>query len=253
MFKVIKGFDAEVYFFTDCKPESYQYRPCDYGTGGDVDFWFKLFSMENGKVLRWNIEPPHYSIKVNSAWSGDGTNYGGLEGYRTQEDDPKLEKSLDEAIAKYSEFFCAFELDREIAPGIRLYKDDHLVVFNPNRPDIWIPVTVKEIMEVKLAYNKVKHEIDSINYEKMVAGWAKMNFNPDPEHTMRPKLYQMIKKEYENFTAEELSLPAYSGASEESGISKINVRGDGRAVVRFNPACWDRSLPDTAIQFMTFY
>jgi len=80
-----------------------------------------------------------------------------------------------------------------------------------------------------------------------------MNFNPDPEHTMRPKLYQMIKKEYENFTAEELSLPAYSGANEESGISKINVRGDGRAVVRFNPACWDRSLPDTAIQFMTFY
>ena len=79
-----------------------------------------------------------------------------------------------------------------------------------------------------------------------------MNFNPDPEHTMRPKLYQMIKKEYENFTAEELNLPAYSGASEESGISKINVRGDGRAVVRFNPSCWDRSLPATAVQYMSW-
>jgi hypothetical protein len=39
--------------------------------------------------------------------------------------------------------------------------------------------TTKEIMEVKMTCYKVKHEIDSINYEKMVAGWAKMNFNPD--------------------------------------------------------------------------
>jgi hypothetical protein len=62
----------------------------------------------------------------------------------------------------------------------------------------------------------------------------------------------MIKKEFENFTAEELSLPAYSGANEESGISKINVRGDGRAVVRFNPSCWDRSLPVTAVQYMSW-
>ena len=85
----------------------------------------------------------------------------------------------------------------------------------------------------------------------MVAGWAKMNFNPDPDRTMQPKLYQAIKKEYENFTTEELSLPAYSGANQESGISTINTRGDGRAVVKFNPASWDRSLPAAAVQYIT--
>jgi hypothetical protein len=107
-------------------------------------------------------------------------------------------------------------------------------------------------MENKLAYYKVKHQIDSINYEKMVAGWAKMNFNPDPDRKMQPKLYQAVKKEFDNFTSEELNLPAYSGASEECGISTINARGEGRAVVKFNPDCWDRSLPVTTVQYMSW-
>ena len=68
---------------------------------------------------------------------------------------------------------------------------------------------------------------------------------------MRPRMYQIIKKEFENFTAEELSMSAYSCPTEECGISTINARGEGRAVVRFNPACWDRSLPVTSVQFMT--
>lgn len=223
MFKVIKGFDAEVYFFTDCKPESYHYRPCDYGTGGNVDFWFKLFWMENGKVLRWNIEPPHYSIKVNSAWSGDGTNYGGLEGYRTQEDDPKLEKSLDEAIAKYSEFFCAFELDREIAPGIRLYKDDHLVVFNPNRPDIWIPVTVKEVRDASLNYWKIK-----------------------PGNKM---VYDYLVEAFSKLTPEELSSLAFNG--NEDKIVGVTAERSGLQIMKFNHEYWDRAKPRSAVPFVT--
>jgi hypothetical protein len=58
-----------------------------------------------------------------------------------------------------------------------------------------------------------------------------------------------MKKEFEVFTSEELSQPAYS--SPQSGISTINANGEGRAVVRFNPVCWDRTLPPIAVQFMS--
>jgi hypothetical protein len=61
----------------------------------------------------------------------------------------------------------------------------------------------------------------------------------------------MIKKEYNTFTASELDLPAFSGSIEDTGISMINARGYGRPVVRYNPACWDRSLPASTIQFMS--
>jgi len=36
----------------------------------------------------------------------------------------------------------------------------------------------------------------------------------------------------------------------QSGISTINTREEGNAVMKFNPACWDRTLPATPVQFI---
>ena len=93
--------------------------------------------------------------------------------------------------------------------------------------------------------------IDSINYEKTKAQWAKMNFKPAAGKSMQPMLYDVIKNEYEKFTVEELNSPAFLSSDEQFGVSMVNTRGVGRLVVRFNPACWDRSLPVTAIQFIS--
>ena len=106
-------------------------------------------------------------------------------------------------------------------------------------------------MEAKLEYYKVKKEIDRVLQEKMLAAWAKMDFTPDPGQVPTTTVYDEINKEYENFTAEELNRPAFYGSGEKYGISGINARGDGVAVVRFNPECWDRSLPATAVQYLT--
>ena len=38
----------------------------------------------------------------------------------------------------------------------------------------------------------------------------------------------------------------------QSGISKINTHGEGNAVMKINPACWDITLPVTAVQFISF-
>jgi hypothetical protein len=74
-----------------------------------------------------------------------------------------------------------------------------------------------------------------------------MNFKPDKVNS--PNVYDLIKMEFENFTADELKQPAFSDS--QSGISTINSRGEGMPVVRFNPASWNRALPSTVVQFMS--
>jgi hypothetical protein len=113
---------------------------------------------------------------------------------------------------------------KEVAPGVRLYANGNIVVFNPDRPDFWIPVTVKEIMEAKLAYYKVRKEIDDANDSKAVQEWAKPGFVPAA--SFKVAVYDAIKKEYENFTSEELNSRAYYSSRYES-ISCINAKGEG--------------------------
>ena len=80
---------------------------------------------------------------------------------------------------------------------------------------------------------------------------ASINFQ-DIATLLYPRLYHVIKQEYENFTTEEYNLPAYSCPTEECGISNINARGEAKAVVKFNPACWDRSLPVTTVRYLSW-
>ena len=250
------GFDAIVRlygFYCDKKN-----RKEDFGLRSAIGITFHDFYIENGVSCRATGNTAHGTeIFVNSPIYYISTQFDEAE-FKT-DDPPHLKQALEKARENLRNYYTTAPVIKEIAPGVRLYAPDpgtwfkgSLLVFNPDRPDIWIPVTVKEIMDVKLAYYKVKHAIDSINYEKMVAGWTKMNFNPDPDRGMRPKLYQAIKQEYENFTAEELKLPAWSCPTEACGISTINSRGEGRAVVKFNPDCWDRSLPVTAVQYLSW-
>lgn len=250
------GFDAVIGLSAYCYDERSKMK--DYGIRGSIGISFHHFYTQNGvshTATGWSAHGTE--IIINNPLYYISTQFDEAE-FKT-DDPPHLKQPLEKARENLRKYYTTAPVIEEIAPGVRLYASDagawfkgSLHIFNPERPEIWIPVTVKEIMEIKLAYYKVKHEIDSINYEKMVAGWAKMNFNPDPDHTMKPRLYQVIKQEFENFSADELKLPAFASAGEESGISGINARGEGRAVVKFNPDCWDRSLPETTVQYMSW-
>jgi hypothetical protein len=223
----------------------------DFGIQSSIYFSFHHFWIENGVSYTATgntargagllINNP--TTLISSQFTETGFNTG---------DPSRLKQPLEEALGNLQKYYTVAPVIKEIAPGVRLYSSTGwfkgvLVIFNPERPDIWIPVTVKEIMEAKLAYYKVKQEIDTINYEKTLAEWAKMNFKP--AQVMYPNQYDVLKKEFENFTSKELNLPAFS--SPQSGISTINALGEGRPVVRFNPACWNRSLPTTAVQFIS--
>lgn len=248
------GFDALVSFTTYCFDK--KNKMADYGMQSSIGFTFHHFYLDDGVSCRATGNTAHGTeIIINNPICFISTQFDEA-GYKT-DDPPHLKQPLEKALENLKKYYFTAPIIKEIAPGVRLYAGGGwfkgvLFVFNPERPYIWIPVTIKEIMEAKLAYYKVKQEIDSVNYEKMVAGWAKMNFNPDPDRTMKPMLYQVIKQEYENFTADELKLPAFVSSSEESGISGFNARGEGRAVVKFNPECWDRSLPVTSVQYMSW-
>jgi len=223
----------------------------DFGVQSSIYFSFHHFWIENGVSGTATGNTAHGSSLlinnpirlISSQFIETGFNAG---------DPPRLKQPLEEALGNLQKYYTTAPILKEIAPGVRLYSSTgwfkgDLLIFNPEQPDIWIPVTVKEIMEAKLAYYKVKQEIDTINYEKTLAEWAKMNFKPD--QVMYPNQYNLLKKEFENFTSEELNLPAFS--SPQSGISTINALGEGRPVVRFNPACWNRTLPATAVQFIS--
>ena len=248
--KTPKGFDAAVSFSgNSCDKLS---GTGDFGIPVRISFSFRYFYIENGDsktVTDWAAHGTE--IRINNPINLIGIQFK-ESGFKSG-DPPQLMESLEKALENLQEYYTTAPVLKEIGPGVRLYapvsgwSQCSLLVFNTHRPNIWILVTVKEIMSAKLAYYKIRQEIDSINYEKTLAEWAKLNFKTD--QAMRPDLYNRMKKEFEVFTSEELSQPAYS--SPQSGISTINANGEGRAVVRFNPVCWDRTLPLTAVQFMS--
>lgn len=237
------GFDAAVSLSGNLCDK--QAGTTNFGIQSRISFSFRYFYSENGvshTATDWSAHGTEILInnpivQISSQFTETGFQ---------SDDPPRLKQPLEKALKNLERYYISDPVRKEIVPGVRLYAGGHILIFNPDQPDIWIPVTVKEIMEAKLGYYRIKQEIDSINYEKTLVEWAKLNFKPD--QIMRPNIYDVIKMEYENFTEDELNRKAFS--SSDDGISMINANGEGLPVVRFNTDSWNRSLPKEAIQFM---
>jgi hypothetical protein len=220
-----KGFDLWVYF-TGYWNDKYKLQPGNYGRRGELNFDFQLFSIKGGK---WTVEPPHWSFEINNTEYGHGSN-SNLPGWDNTKDPESREKLMDKAAADLNDLFRVFPFVREIAPGVKLYGGGNLIVFNPDRPPFWIPVTVREVANMKLAYYSL----------------------------IEVHLLPYLKEEIAKLTEAELSAPAFSGHDE---FFVLNVHPElddktnenGGQMMRFNPEYWDRTLPPSAIQFMTFY
>lgn len=220
-----KGFDLWVYL-TGYWDEKYKIQPSNYGRRCELNFDFRLFYREGGQR---KVEPPHWSFEINNTEYGHGTN-SNLPGWDNTKDAESLEKPMNKAAADLNDLFRVFPFVREIAPGVKLYGGGNLIVFNPDRPPFWIPVTVREVANMKLAYYSL---IDKI-------------------------LLPVLKEEIAKLTEDQLNAPAFSGHDE---FFVLNVHPElddktnenGGQIMRFNPDYWDRSLPSSAIQFLTFY
>lgn len=219
-----KGFDLNTTIF-GMWDDNYKKRVCNYAIRSQLVFNFELFLLENGKESKWVVEPPHWSFYINNTNAGHSSNFY-YEGYKVQDDPPSLELPFEKATAALGDLFAVFPLEKEIAPGVHLYGDGNLVVFNPERPAFWLPVIVKEVMDMKLTYYSIRPQDKEI-------------------------LYAYLKKAYDEMTTEELNAPAYYGS--EDGIVQVNGKKEGLQIMKFNKDYWDRSLPSSAIQFICMY
>lgn len=245
VFNPPKGFDAIVTMGGNlCDDNRHSFY---YGVMSYIHFAFYYFYMQDGTMKQATGWSAHGTgININNPITNIGRTFDET-GFKT-DDPPSLKQPLEKALATLRQYYITNPVEREISPGVTLFRGGYLLVFNPDRPWIWKPVTVRDIMEAELAYYKVKKEIDSINYQKTLEKWAKLNFKP-PE-TATVSVYDMIKKEYGAFSPEELNKPA-SVSRGDGDISGIRADGQGMPVMRFNPECWDRTLPPTAIQFIS--
>ncbi len=220
-----KGFDLPATIFGSYD-DRYKKRICNYGIRSQLNYEFQLFYTEDGKEYKWTIEPPHWEFDINNTEQGHGTNFCNYESYKVQIDNPAWEAQLDKATANLCDLFVVFPFEKEIAPGVQLFGDGKLIIFNPERPAFWIPVTVKEVLELKLAYFSIRADDKQI-------------------------VYPYIKKVYDAMPQEELNAPAYSGGDDP--ITDVNGKKEGLQIMRFNKDYWDRSLPPSAIQFITMW
>jgi len=219
-----KGFDLSVVLF-GVSDDKYKKRKCNYGICGELNFGFQMFLSKGGK---WTVEPPAYEFDINNTATGHGTN-NNWNGYDYRYDAPIQEAPMEKAAGDLNDLFSVFPLEREITPGVSLYGDGHLIVFNPDRPPFWVPVTLREYADKTLSYYTifVKKEMGQI-------------------------MLDQLKKELAELTEDELNAPAYQGDPKHF-VLNANGRKEGLQIMRFNPDYWDRSLPSSAIQFMTLW
>jgi len=195
----MKGFDgrARIYTSIACQWDGF------YGVPVRVSFEFAAwYKMKDGKEVRGLIEPPEWSIYINTiqpGWTG---------GFNRKPD-----------------LFSVPEKKETIAPGIDVYDGECFVVYNPERPDYWLPVTVKEAFEVIYEWNKKNSDEVQWGIMKKMLDEERAAFSPDDwnKHATRSGML--------------------SGVGTLEGFPKI---------MKANPAYWDKSKPKSDIQIITF-
>jgi hypothetical protein len=234
-----KGFDANVSLFgTPCSSDAHPIG-IGYGVMCSFNLSFRYFYSEKNvfhTATGWSAHD--FDININQPLNNIVVKQFGDRDFES-DDNPRFKQSLHAAYLHLQQFYSAFQSDKQIGPGITLFKGGHLVISNPKKLEIYIPVTVKEIMAALLDYYKIMKEMDSIKFKEL--GLDSVN--------MQMSVYDLIAKEYTNFTPDELNKRAFINAGD--GISGINCKGIGNQVIKFNPECWDKKLPETAIQFIS--
>jgi hypothetical protein len=214
----LKGFDAELLLFA---------QQCDtkfgYGIPTKLTFGFCAWFIYKGKAVCNKIEPPAWYMNFNILGNT------GNQSYETKDrKKPVTQKEkFEEAGRRLSELIHTTGKKETLAPGIDMYNGQDIVIYNPDRPPYWVPITVREVY--KLTYDYWRLEPDSIT---------------------RAMMLQMLDAEYSTFTNEELDGNAYTLS--KGALAHVGNDEDSPQIMKPNPAYWNRNLPKSAIQIMKF-
>lgn len=195
----LKGFDgrARIYNSIACQQEGI------FGVPARISFEFAAwYRLKDGREVRGLIEPPEWSMHINS-----------------------LQPGWSSGFSRKPDFFAIPEKKEPIAPGIDIYDGECVVIYNPDRPDYWLPVTVKEAFDVVFAENK-----------------------KNTDQIQRDFMQQYLNAEWEAIPADYRNKPATLSGM----VSRVGTQEGFPLIVKINPAYWDKSRPKSDIQFITF-
>jgi hypothetical protein len=204
----IRGFNGKARIYTSmCE------KNCQYGVPARISFEFcTFFRNKKGEVVFNTIEPPSWSVHINKVFP--------------------LDAGFNSNLFDKDRCYFTVPLNKKtIQPGIDIYDDECIVLYDPTRPDYWIPVSVAEAFES-----------------------AKAGLEKDQDPVAAAYIRQFFDKEYGDISASDLNKPAYFGG----GIARVSVSSgiEGQdslfpGIMRVNPAYWNTRMPKAAIQFIT--
>lgn len=217
----LKGFDAVARIFAEhCDPKF------GYGIPAMINFEFAAWFMDKGKEMAMTSEPPSWKIYINRPRQINGFQYTTYSS--SSEVKTGFNKNAWEAAGKkLQELFYTTGEKETLVPGLDRYNKQDIVIYNPDRPAYWLPVTVREVYSLLFDYWKL-----------------------DPDKAQSETIVKLLENEYELFTEEEKDGYAYGFG--KGVMAKIGTNTSSPQVMRVNPAYWNRNLPKSAIQFITF-
>lgn len=198
----IVGFEgrARIYNTMNCKEYG------GYGVPSRISFEFCTWYIgRSGKEELGTIEPPEWSIFINKI----------------------LPNSPQFSASGTSDRFSIPAKKETIEPGLDVYGDECFVIYNPDRPPYWLPLTVKEAFEAWI--DVWKNETDK---------------------TKSAPMLDIIEKKYAAIPKSDLNKPAYDGGPWPT--AEYNPDSESSPIMHVNPEYWDKSLPKSAIQLIYF-
>ena len=220
-----KGFECETYVMCEECPDKF-----GYGIPSLIRFGFGDWYMSKGQPVYYNIEPPSWSIIVNTLDRAFGGNYSlGASKPAKPREGFNYEKWKSVSDKLQDCIYIPGEKE-ELGKGIDRYSGEKIVLYNPDRPPYYLPVKFRELAEWLIEYWKLY-----------------------PEKIQSDIMTQMMEAEYALIPESERDGWAYNNTYDERcPFLKITPVPGPQPVVRLNPDYWNKELPRSAIQILTF-
>jgi hypothetical protein len=187
--------------------------------------------MDKGQPKFYKMEPPSWSIMVNSLDNVFGGNFSLGASKPTEKPKEGFNYEKWKSVSdKLHDIIYLPGQKEELGNGIDRYESELIVVYNPERPPYYLPVKFRELAELLIEYWKLH-----------------------PEKFQSELMLQYLEAEYAQIPESERDGWAYNNTYDERcPFLKITPVPGPQPVVRLNPEYWNKKLPRSAIQILTF-